>query len=272
VAVCDGGAARGDEVRVRFVERVGAVDIVLPDNRLDYLASRRRVRVQVGVFDDAQGVAAAGGVLGWNDGLIDLVRFTGTRTPGRLAPFRAPDVGNGVPGADPFLNLTEIGATLGPQTLVWGCNGVQALPMPVPVVRGRNTFVSVYEVTIEPAAWCATGEYEMHVGGYVVTAASWQVVGKPHPPACPDIFGEVTYSPVGEVQRPFQATLQMIVGAPGIPPPACPPDWTRDGVLNSQDFFEFLGDFFGGVGDYTCDGVVNSADLFAYLADFFTGC
>jgi hypothetical protein len=49
-------------------------------------------------------------------------------------------------------------------------------------------------------------------------------------------------------------------------------DWNRDGVLNSQDFFDYLGQFFQNNGDFNHDGVTNSQDLFDFLASFFAGC
>jgi hypothetical protein len=53
---------------------------------------------------------------------------------------------------------------------------------------------------------------------------------------------------------------------------ACVADWNSDGVVNSNDFFAFLVDFFDGHSDVNGDGVTNSQDFFDFLAAFFNGC
>jgi hypothetical protein len=54
----------------------------------------------------------------------------------------------------------------------------------------------------------------------------------------------------------------------------CPADFNCDGVVNSQDFFAYVGSFFGGLAnaDFNHDGMVNSQDFFDFLAAFFSGC
>jgi len=53
---------------------------------------------------------------------------------------------------------------------------------------------------------------------------------------------------------------------------ACPCDWNDSGAVNSQDFFDFIGAFFGGNADFNNNGQTTSQDFFDFLACFFTGC
>src|SRR5262249_44364217 len=54
----------------------------------------------------------------------------------------------------------------------------------------------------------------------------------------------------------------------------CNADFNCDGVVGSQDFFDFLVAFFNvtPAADFNADGQINSQDFFDFLRAFFNGC
>lgn len=224
------GSANAFEFRCRFVERVGNTDTVLSDNRIETLPGvSRNIRLQIGVFDDAAGPAPLGGFVGWNVGTLTSFAPNNAwdlrRNNGRLSPFNFSQHPNAngnppLPGGDPFMNLTEIDATLGTQSPVWVCNAQgNAPPPPAATVRGRNTFVSVFAFRIDPEQ--APGAFRIVAGGNLIAAESWQVVGNPVAPDCgdpldpsDDIAGTVTYAPVPTAPRGFSCELVVLNNEP----------------------------------------------------------
>jgi hypothetical protein len=55
---------------------------------------------------------------------------------------------------------------------------------------------------------------------------------------------------------------------------ACPADFNTDGVVNSQDYFDFLAAFFASApaADFNHSGAIDSQDFFDFLTAFFAGC
>ncbi len=86
----------------------------------------------------------------------------------------------------------------------------------------------------------------------------------------PSPFGLVVAGEFQRVPDTGAPVGRIVFGTPS----ACAADFNNDGVLNSQDYFDFLTAFFtaGPSADFNNDGAINSQDFFDFLAMFFAGC
>jgi hypothetical protein len=209
------------EIRARFSGRTGTKDPIA--DGMVYLppGSLLRIRAQFGIFDNGAEPVPDGGILGWTEGTIEQYGGIATRTPGRVAPFRASQDPNAngnppLPDGDPFTRLTDINATLPDQVHTWGFDGSgDPLPMPLPTVRGRGSFVSIFEFTLLIPE-DSTENFTVSIGGNALAATSWAVIGTPTPPDPQTMTpGMVTYEPVATDPVPISAQLLVIVPGPG---------------------------------------------------------
>ncbi|MGE3109476.1 MAG: CHRD domain-containing protein [Phycisphaerales bacterium] len=78
-----------------------------------------------------------------------------------------------------------------------------------------------------------------------------------------DVFG---VNPDGVPPQPIRFRGGNYIPGPN----PCPCDWNHDGVVGSQDFFDFIVSFFAGQGDINGDGATTSQDFFDFLVCFFS--
>jgi hypothetical protein len=210
------------EYRTRFVERIGTSDVILGDIVEFAPGSTHRLRFQAGVFDNDDGAAPAGGFNGYTIGTIQTFGGgTWTRTPGRLAPFvffPGPNANGNppLPAGDPFTALSEIDAAIAIQSFPWTCDAQgNPNPMPLPVIRGRNEFISTYEITVVMDTR-PTGELRVVFGGQFTAADDWRIQGNPVPPDCDaGEPGSVFYFCPLNGSRPLLTEELRIIPAPG---------------------------------------------------------
>jgi hypothetical protein len=224
----------------RFVEQTGpnaSNFVVLPGNTIDASNTLpRRIRMQFRVIDDGMGPAPAGGFVGQNVGTLTVSGSSSNsaerRTNGRISPFNfaggvnangnpppAGGVNSGDAAGTDWDMLTDIDNTLGTQAFAWTCDASgNPNPQPQALVRGRNTFVSIFEFTIDPAT--NGGNYTVTAGGNLIAATSWLPVGNPTAPDCgdpsdpsDDINGSVTYAPFPTTPTPYSCVLSVTVPA-----------------------------------------------------------
>jgi hypothetical protein len=101
-------------------------------------------------------------------------------------------------------------------------------------------------------------------GAGVVPAGQYSVTAD----ASSSLISCTAWLPLEIADTTFQFSLTIS------PAPTCLGDFNVDGVVNSDDFFDYLARFFAShpFADVDGDGVVTSADFFLFLTSFFAGC
>jgi len=246
LAALAGAAASANALtfECRWVERVGSVDTVIGGDGSSLTVApgtSHRIRLQFRVVDDGMGPAPGGGFVGWNVGSINVsgpaANSSDRRTNGRISPFNfaAQPTANGNPapaggvnagdlvGTD-FEHWDDIDCTLGTQSPSWtGCidtdgDGIPDTPTPAPAanVRGRNVFVSIWEMTTTPTGDPGGSNYGITASGNLIAATEWRTVGTPQPPDCDTgEAGAITYAPFPTAPQAFNCLLNILVPAPG---------------------------------------------------------
>lgn len=85
-------------------------------------------------------------------------------------------------------------------------------PIPTPIIRGLNSFVSVYSFSIQVNN--SGTHYSIAATGNLIAAENWLLVGTPNPPECPDA-STVTYAPFPTVPESFSCVLFVNTPHPG---------------------------------------------------------
>lgn len=120
-------------------------------------------------------------------------------------------------------------------------------------------------------------------GGEIDLAAGIDQVGGQSPSSADAVLVELTFMALALRCKPqlvFRTdeppTRLTTLGGASIEPlrlvdpvADCGCDWNCDGIVNSQDFFDFLPGFFAGTADFNMNGVVDSQDFFDFLSCFF---
>lgn len=81
-------------------------------------------------------------------------------------------------------------------------------------------------------------------------------------------------SDAGEYVCRITNTCGEVISETAVLTLACRGDFNHDGLLSSQDFFDFISAFFDldTAADFNDDGFVNSQDFFDFIAELFAGC
>lgn len=128
-----------------------------------------------------------------------------------------------------------------------------------------STGLDVHSITLPATQWgslfvdLGANQFLLQEGSAASQAGAFALAGHPAPPT--DLRGAA---------RPAQQVFD--IGAYEFLP--CLGDFSRDGDITSQDFFDFSTAFFtlAPSADVNEDGVINSQDFFDFIASFFSGC
>jgi PKD repeat protein/glucose/arabinose dehydrogenase len=214
--------------------------------------------MSVGIGNTGPGTQVLARRFGSSDGAIIAAEAGATVADGYVTPARRVFF---FIEDNSWLNTTPVARTLFDRSVCWAMNIVT--PMVVEQPQDATATVGDSVTLTARAEGSSPLSYRWRRAGQAIPGATTRsyTIESVTPSDAGD-YDVVVTNTCGTTTS--EAATLTVVG--------CACDWDHSGSISSQDFFDFLNDFFENNADFNHSGATDSQDFFDFLSCFFGGC